>query len=218
MLAGVVPMQARLRRRTQADRRELAETQLLNAALRIVAERGTGSMTLADVGEAAGYSRGLPAHYFTNKDGLVDALTEFLVVRYRQKSTEGRKPQQGLEAILSKVEGYLAVAAEDLTMSRAFQVLIAEAFSTGRRGTSKIAELTQSTLAFFEEQLRIGIRRNEIRPDVDPAHQAVIILGSLRGIIGQALVNENQVDLLGVRDELLQTLRRALEPRRVPLQ
>ena len=64
-----MPFEARLTTagpspRTQSDRRDTAEARILDAALRIVAERGTDGMTLAEVGEAAGYSRGLPAHYF----------------------------------------------------------------------------------------------------------------------------------------------------------
>ena len=55
---------ARPVRRTHAQRREQAEQRLLEAALGIVAQRGSIRMTLAEIGEAAGYSRGLPAHRF----------------------------------------------------------------------------------------------------------------------------------------------------------
>src|SRR5215213_5887599 len=85
--------------RTQSDRREIAEARILDAALHIVAERGTDGMTLAEVGEAAGYSRGLPAHYFGSKDGLVDALAEYLVMGYRRRFGEAHELRQGLEAI-----------------------------------------------------------------------------------------------------------------------
>jgi len=69
--AGAAP--ARSPRRTQAARREEAERRLLEAALGVVARRGSVRMTLAEVGEAAGYSRGLPAHRFGSKAGLLRA-------------------------------------------------------------------------------------------------------------------------------------------------
>ena len=47
-------------RRSQAQRRDEAERRLLSAAVRLVGERGLERITLAEVGEAAGYSRGLP--------------------------------------------------------------------------------------------------------------------------------------------------------------
>src|SRR5699024_4887137 len=65
---------ARPRRRTQAERRQEAEKRLLDAALEVVARRGSVRMTLAEVGEVAGYSRGLAAHRFGNKAGLLRAL------------------------------------------------------------------------------------------------------------------------------------------------
>ena len=61
-------------RRSHAQRREESERRMLDAALAIVARRGTVRMTLAEVGEAAGYSRGLPAHHIGSKAGLVQAL------------------------------------------------------------------------------------------------------------------------------------------------
>src|SRR5690349_12121056 len=66
-------------RRSQAERRSEAERALLKAAVRIVAQHGLERFTLADVGEAAGYSRGLPAHYFGSKEGLVGALAAHIV-------------------------------------------------------------------------------------------------------------------------------------------
>ena len=47
-------------RRTQAQRREEAARLILDAATRIVAEKGLDELTLAEAGAAAGYSRGLP--------------------------------------------------------------------------------------------------------------------------------------------------------------
>src|SRR5690606_32978246 len=73
---------APVRRRTQAERREEAEQRILEAALEIVARRGSVRMTLAEVGEAAGYSRGLPAQRFGNKAGLLRALAASIGTRF----------------------------------------------------------------------------------------------------------------------------------------
>ena len=67
---------ARKPRRTHAERREEAERSMLDAAVRIVAEHGLEYLTLAECGEAAGYSRGLAAHYFGSKDALIAALVQ----------------------------------------------------------------------------------------------------------------------------------------------
>ena len=62
-------------RQTQAERRETAERAILQAAEKIVAERGLEELSMTEVGEAAGYSRALPGHYFGSKSALIHALT-----------------------------------------------------------------------------------------------------------------------------------------------
>ncbi|HVV34240.1 MAG TPA: helix-turn-helix domain-containing protein, partial [Vitreimonas sp.] len=61
-------------RRTQLQRRIDAETKLLDASLTLLIERGYDRFALSEVGELAGYSRGLAAHHFENKEGLLEAL------------------------------------------------------------------------------------------------------------------------------------------------
>src|SRR5258708_3482259 len=74
--AGVVEPNASAR--THAQRRDEAERRLLAAAVAIVSDRGIEGTTLADVGVAAGYSRGLPAHYFGRKSDLVAAVASYI--------------------------------------------------------------------------------------------------------------------------------------------
>ena len=57
------------------DRRDEAEARLLTTARRLIARLGWAGTTLADAGEAAGYSRGLAGHYFGSKAGLLRAIT-----------------------------------------------------------------------------------------------------------------------------------------------
>ena len=58
-------------RRTQEERRTEAEQRLLAAAAQLISETGPASMTLAKVGERAGYSRGLATHHFGSKAALM---------------------------------------------------------------------------------------------------------------------------------------------------
>lgn len=68
---------------TQAQRRGAARAAILDAAIQLLAEGGYARMTLADVGERAGYSRSLATHYYGSKPKLVTAIVE----RIRAEST-----------------------------------------------------------------------------------------------------------------------------------
>src|SRR6478735_11270818 len=88
---------------SQTERRAEAERKLLEAAMQLVAERGVRAVTLAAVGERAGYSRGLVTHHFGNRQGLLDALTLELQNRFQPPETDRR----GLARLLELVDAYL---------------------------------------------------------------------------------------------------------------
>jgi len=66
-----------------------------------------------------------------------------------------------------------------------------------------MAAYNRSALAWFEQHIRTGIAQGEIRSDLDPAVTAVVLLGAMRGVMLQWLVDE-QIPLAAVRDQLLQ--------------
>src|SRR3954447_25117907 len=61
-------------RRTQQERREEAERKVLAAATALIAQHGSRVLTLAEVGEAAGYSRGIVSHHFGSRENLLRAV------------------------------------------------------------------------------------------------------------------------------------------------
>ncbi len=55
-------------RRTQEQRRAETERRVLDAAMTLIAAHGSRSITLAQVGEAARYSRGIVYHHFGSRE------------------------------------------------------------------------------------------------------------------------------------------------------
>jgi AcrR family transcriptional regulator len=190
------------RRRTQAERREEAEQKLLEAALEIVARRGSVRMTLAEVGEAAGYSRGLPAQRFGNKAGLLRALAASIGTRFTTQLMAAPERKPGLDAIRGNVVVYFNRKDRNWTTTRALLVMMTEAFMEGSELRDLLVSYNRGRLEFFEHHIRVGIDNGEISPDIDPAATAVLLLGALRGVMHQWLV-DNEIDLAKVRDTAL---------------
>ena len=199
---------------------------MLDAALAIVARRGTVRMTLAEVGEAAGYSRGLPAHHFGSKAGLVHALAGYIGERFGQQRARGAKPAPGLAAILGNIHFYFSRRGGAWTATRALMVMMSEVcmavpadalpstkaaavHDAGLR--ADVAAYNRSALAWFEQHIRTGMEKGEISADTDPALSAVILLGAMRGVMQQWLVDK-QIKLPAVRDRLLQSVAQVLRP------
>jgi AcrR family transcriptional regulator len=196
----------RLQRRSHAERREEAERRLLDAAMEIVARRGTVRMTLAEVGEAAGYSRGLPAHRFGSKAGLVQALAGHIGERFGQQRQSQPALAPGLAAIVGNIHFYFSRQGDAWMASRALLVMMTESCMAQQPGSdlrAVVAAYNRSALAWFEQHIRTGIALGEMAPGTDPAITAVILLGAMRGVMLQWLVDEH-IELPAVRDRLMQ--------------
>lgn len=199
-------------RRTQRDRREEAEGRILDATLALVAERGSQVMTLADVGERSGYSRGLPAHYFGSKDGLVARLSIYMVERFRRLFVRGPKPREGLPAVIGRVNAYIKGAQEEPMQFRALQVLLGEA-STETGGDAFREALTlanRQALRFFTYQIRVARDRGEVRADVDPECAALVVIGAMRGVLAHWFLSPEDCDVERCRRELIGMITHAL--------
>ncbi|MFC5142694.1 TetR/AcrR family transcriptional regulator [Actinomycetospora rhizophila] len=194
------------RRRTQQERREHTETALVAAAAEIVVEAGVRALTLARVGERAGYSRGIVTHHFGSKQGLVDALARSIQVGF-VPGLEDRPP--GLGRLLALVDGYLHAVSALGTANRAFLLLWAEAATT-----PELAETFRDRDRGFRADLRVdidaGVAAGEIRADADPEAVAVALVGQLRGIGMQRLVDPEGVDTERLRGDVTEQWRRAL--------
>ena len=57
-------------RRTQAERTEISDNRMLEAAVELIVDRGPAATSLKEVGLKAGYSRGLAGQRFGSKDKL----------------------------------------------------------------------------------------------------------------------------------------------------
>ena len=90
----------------QKERSSLSTRRLLDAAGELISEGGYAAMTLAAVGERAGYSRGLVSARFGSKRELVEALVERITTvwnaRNVQPATVGKSGLDGLLLTLDR--------------------------------------------------------------------------------------------------------------------
>jgi len=201
-------------RRTQAERRARSERSLLEAAEQLVAEKGSARTTLAEIGERAGYSRGLVNQRFGSKGDLVSRLTQRIQRRFRDGIlVPALADRTGLDALLAVVDAYLGGMDLSVGTGRAFYVLMAESLGPVPEIRDTFALADGEFRAFLERHITDGIKAGDIRPDVDPAARSAMIVGALRGISLQWLVDPNGLDLRAATRELRQTLELSLRAR-----
>jgi AcrR family transcriptional regulator len=193
-------------RRTQQERRDQAEAALLNAAAELVVEEGVHSLTLARVGQRASYSRGLITHYFGSKQALLERLAQTTQSGF-VAGLEGMPP--GLDRLLSLIDGYIGALSQMRMMNRAFLLLWAEA-ATAPELAGIFRGRDDAFRADLSEDVKAVIADGTVRPDAAADVVAVAVLGQLRGIALQRLVNSPAVDTQRLRRSVTDYWRRAL--------
>lgn len=207
-------------RRTKAELREEAIRKMIDAAIRLIAEKGASGLSIAEVGRAAGYSHSLPNYHFRTKKQLLLDVYSFIVGDYLRLSKDqmarrtGRTVRPGMDYLESTVRAYFSLS--DTPGARAIHVLWAESVSSMPELHEEIRESNRRNLDHFEAHVRIGIERGEIDASVDPRPVAVMLMGQLRGGLAQKILDPERVDLDALAETVVATLRRGLAPKQPP--
>lgn len=198
--------------RRQAERREEAERRMLEAAIHLISSKGLAGLTLNEVGEAAGYSRGLPTHYFGRKDDLLTGVACHLTHEFSKTLEQAlhRGGAVGLKALLQCADCYLESFVKHPSFMRALFITFAEASNHADIFPSVI-ELSRSSVKRFSDPIRFGQKTGEIRTDLDPDMQGFLILCQLRGVMAQWFVDPGAIDMGRIRDAFRQSLERSLK-------
>ncbi|HEY4345710.1 MAG TPA: TetR/AcrR family transcriptional regulator [Parvibaculum sp.] len=198
-----------LPRRTQAERRAQSDRSLLLAAAELIAEEGFNAATFEKVGARAGYSRGLASQRFGSKDGLIEALIDYLHDRSEELAlAEGQGKLTGLEAILASVDIYMRNFELEQAI-RSYFVAMAGSVATLSPLRSAFAASHMKAKERFEFSIREGQAEGSISKDLD-AEAAALMIGSLiLGVSTQWLIDPS-TDLERIRKTSLDALRRSL--------
>lgn len=203
---------AKRRRRTQAERSAESERRMLRAALKLIGERGYRGTSLAAIGEKAGYSRGLVSERFGSKDGLLWALVKDMMRAWRRDLEVGaQEPATGLDELDNILDNHRRVL-EQRGPIRAFYALMFEAIGPVPQLLPEFRKLHRGFRADVERIFRTGIEAGTFRADLDPRAQAVVLLGALRGIGFQWLLEPDGFSLDAAYGTLKRNLRRSVAP------
>jgi AcrR family transcriptional regulator len=197
----------------QKERTELSTARLLDAAGELITSGGYAAMTLAAVGERAGYSRGLATARFGSKDKLLEALIERIVTRWSYRNVLPRKAgRPGREQVLAQVEAIGVQADRDTGGLAVLYALVFESLGP-------IEYLHERFVAFHREMrsdlmttIRQGMKDGSIAKDVDAAREAELIVAELRGIAYQWRLDPDGFDPAATFRYLVAAIDRRLTP------
>lgn len=194
---------SRSARRSQAERREESDRRMLRAAAELIARRGLSGTTLADIGQAAGYSRGLPVWRYGSKLALIAALLESMdawLEAHLARSTEGK---HGLAALRARIGAHIEAMRSSPIGTSAFYSIFIESLFAMPELKPYVTQWTDRWRKGFAADIRAAQVRGEIRSDVGADEQATLILCALRGLIIDHMIDPETTDLHTVDVALL---------------
>lgn len=177
-------------------RHDERRAEIVEALLRIIGEHGLDAVSVRDIATAAGVSVGRVQHYFPTKDLVLQAAFERVNelggerVRAHIAETGDSSPRAVLHAVAT------AMLPVDDEHRRAIQIGIA--FTARAIVQPDFADRLRTGYGELHQLIALLLGRardaGETAPDLDPGHEAAVLLGLLEGVSGQTLVGHHTVD------------------------
>jgi AcrR family transcriptional regulator len=186
---------ARQKRLSQAERIAISDNNMLQAASELILEVGSANTTLKDVGERAGYSRGLASARFGSKEELFLRLISSHRQIWSDEIDRHIGNKTGFAAIMARIDAVEELIKKEPDTVRAIYTLWFE--SAGRTTATKeqlmkFHDETRRSVALCVEQ---GIEAGEFPPHADPERFAINYFSQIFGFIYQWLISPEAVDL-----------------------
>ena len=197
--------------RTQADRTAESDARMLKAAVQLICENGADGTTLKEVGERAGYSRGLASYRFGNKAGLFCFIVRSVGEQWLAELGEAVGNKIGLEAIHAATDAHARFVNEAAQSIRAFYILWFNSIGPDPELKEVIAHVHARRQQDVEDWIRRGMAAGGVRHDADVGATARQFCAAIIGIVYQWLVQPDDhasVDALhqGLKEQMTNAL------------
>lgn len=187
------------KRRTQQERKAESERAIILAALNLFARQGYMRTTLNEIGKAAGYTGGLVSHRFGSKEGLLQAVLNHIRTRFLDDQLGSAITTESAEESL---RNYIEIYINEVTVRegriRALYVIMGEALGAVPEIRKNIAELNEHARNRLAGIIQRGIASAEFRNDANPDTSAVLVMGTLRGVVMQYLADPRAFNIKAV--------------------
>jgi AcrR family transcriptional regulator len=188
-------------RMTQAERTALSDQRMFDAAINLINERGTQKTTLKEIGERAGYSRGLANYRFGSKEGLMQELFTQFDNRWKEHLASYVDQRSSIDAFLGAAAALRDFLKLEPGYMRAMYILWYESLGHESEIRTRLAthhDVYRKDATTWVEQ---GIDNGDIDPDINAQQFAVQYCAFIFGLVYQWLVKADALDLDAIFDD-----------------
>lgn len=194
------------KRKTQAERTDLSDRRMRDSAIRLIVEQGTAATTLKDVGEQAGYSRGLAGYRFGSKNALFSYIVRSLGDDWLQQLTSVTAGKVGFEAICAATDEHYRFCVDSPQHVRAFYILWFESVIPDSPLSAVISHIHERRYQDVKDWIEAAALENRIRGNAGAIARQ--FCASIIGIVYYWLANPADLTQIEeLHNELKNTMR-----------
>ncbi len=198
-------------RMTQSERTDLSDQRMLDAAVRLIVDRGPEKTTLKEVGEQAGYSRGLAGYRFGSKAGLFEFIVRSIGEDWLKDLTRVTAGLSGTDAICAATDEHMRFCREAPDRVRAFYLLWFESVSSSSGIKQVVAGIHDRRRQDVAQWIRKAVNDGEAHARMSADAIAGQFGASIVGIVYHWLQHVDDLDeVASLHENLKHTMRLAL--------
>jgi len=176
----------------QAERRQSTRRRILDAAIRVFAEKGYHDTAVDDIVRASNTSKGAVYFHFPNKQGIFIALVEYLANQVLDRMDSAIAGEKGG---INKVEAALRVGLEIFTSHRSLaRILLVEVVGLGHGFDPRLLALRARFTEIIRRHLDRAVADGAIPPQ-DTELAARVWLGAINEVAVRWLYAESEEPL-----------------------
>jgi TetR/AcrR family transcriptional regulator, transcriptional repressor of bet genes len=166
---------------TQPEINKFRRETLIEATIQIVAKHGIENATFAKICEAAGVSRGLPGHYFRDKDDLICQAYQHLLDLHVTHTTSAVRTAKGSAS--DRLKAFVQACLPTDSSTRHYRTAYL-AFWTLSMGHRKMLKITNDSYRVLYESVATLFRdaAEESSVSLDPHEETVALIGLIDGM------------------------------------
>lgn len=182
------------------------QKQILEQAIRIIAEDGIQNLTIKNLAKAVGVTEAALYRHYDNKHSIMLALTDLF-----EEFSANNYPGKGLAGIRSFVMDRYKKFSENPELAK---VMFSEAiFINNEELSERMRQIMHSHRKEIEVMISEGKKSGEIESELDPKSLFRTVVGSMRLLVTQWCYNGYKFDLKKEGEVLWNNIEIMIKPR-----
>src|SRR5690625_4397824 len=183
--------------------------QIIEAAVKVIAENGYHSSRVANIAKQAGVADGTIYLYFKNKEDILVSLFKEKMGQFIERISVSIKPlQRADEKLHQLITMHFLQLAEDHNLAVVAQLELRQSNLDLRY---QINEVLIPYMAIIDEIVREGIEQNLFRRDLHIPLVRQMIFGTLDEMVTTWVMKDHRYNLLDLTDEVHKLIVKGLE-------